>query len=310
MSVIVSDMTVHREWAIYEKRSELVCAPLAVVTPRTVSLTSGDKIPRHRVWLIVQEESTPLVVEAKAYAASMDIDILWRAAAGRSLDAATLAACVNAEGNVGTLAVVQKIINNPAYFYRNSGVFQPAAAEVLEKAKAALCRRASDAKEEEQLLTELSAGRIPQEVAAAAVNLLMRKNKNTSIFKAVKKAAGGEQHIAEYLVKIGLFADARSCWEAMFIHNWPAPSTEDKVSLPALPFSSARAFSVDDAGTIEVDDAFSVQAEGSGWLIGLHIAVPAMAPLSVGDYETMRLTSVYFPDVKHPMLSSEQPLRQ
>ncbi|MCV4754984.1 RNB domain-containing ribonuclease, partial [Escherichia coli] len=73
-----------------------------------------------------------------------------------------------------------------------------------------------------------------------------------------------------------------------------------------LPDAGVRAFSIDDATTTEIDDAFSVRPkEGGGWRIGIHIAAPSLAiqpgtPLA--DIARARLSTVYFPGRKITML--------
>ena len=78
---------------------------------------------------------------------------------------------------------------------------------------------------------------------------------------------------------------------------------------PELPLSAARAFSIDDAATTEIDDAFSVRALANGHLeLGIHIAAPAVAitrgsPLDAIARE--RLSTVYMPGRKITMLPDE-----
>src|SRR6185312_3525995 len=48
-------------------------------------------------------------------------------------------------------------------------------------------------------------------------------------------------------------------------------------AVPELPLAEVRAFSIDDATTTEIDDAFSVRTlPGGGREIGIHIAAPAL----------------------------------
>ena len=55
----------------------------------------------------------------------------------------------------------------------------------------------------------------------------------------------------------------------------PAPS--EPVDLP---LAAVAAFSIDDAHTTEIDDAFSVQVlPGIGWRVGIHIAAPGLGIL-------------------------------
>jgi exoribonuclease-2 len=66
------------------------------------------------------------------------------------------------------------------------------------------------------------------------------------------------------------------------------------------------AFSIDDAATTEIDDAFSLQVlPGLGWQVGIHIAAPTlgMAPGSPLDAIARdRLSTVYLPGSKITML--------
>ena len=56
------------------------------------------------------------------------------------------------------------------------------------------------------------------------------------------------------------------------------PPLPDPLPPPELPHAPARAFSIDDAATTEIDDAFSVRPLANGNLeIGIHIAAPALA---------------------------------
>ena len=100
----------------------------------------------------------------------------------------------------------------------------------------------------------------PQQLTEMRGELLARENKNSVMFRAAKKAAGGENRIPEWLVKVGACADASECWSLLFEHHWaPCPPDFPPSAVPDLPPAAAEAFSVDEAGTFEVDDAFSVR---------------------------------------------------
>jgi exoribonuclease-2 len=76
--------------------------------------------------------------------------------------------------------------------------------------------------------------------------------------------------------------------------------------VPELPLAAAAAFSIDDASTTEIDDAFSVRALANGHLeIGVHIAAPALAIPRGSRLDEMaraRLSTVYMPGRKITML--------
>jgi exoribonuclease-2 len=73
-----------------------------------------------------------------------------------------------------------------------------------------------------------------------------------------------------------------------------------------LPLAEVKAFSIDDSGTTEIDDALSVTelAEG-GHRIGIHIAAPGLAILKDDPLDQVarnRMSTVYFPGDKITML--------
>ncbi|MDP2826764.1 MAG: RNB domain-containing ribonuclease [Sulfuritalea sp.] len=76
-----------------------------------------------------------------------------------------------------------------------------------------------------------------------------------------------------------------------------------------LPLAAVQAFSIDDAHTTEIDDAFSVTANPEGgWQIGIHIAAPGLgfAPDSdLGRIARERLSTVYMPGRKITMLPQD-----
>ena len=89
--------------------------------------------------------------------------------------------------------------------------------------------------------------------------------------------------------------------------------TGDGAGLPdastELELAPARAFSIDDETTTEIDDAFSVtRLDNGNWQVGVHIAAPALgvAPGSELDAEARkRMSTVYFPGGKVTMLPQQ-----
>ena len=78
---------------------------------------------------------------------------------------------------------------------------------------------------------------------------------------------------------------------------------------PELPVAAVRAFSIDDATTTEIDDAFSVTELPDGQLrIGIHIAAPALGFARGSALDAIarrRLSTVYMPGNKITMLPDE-----
>jgi len=77
-----------------------------------------------------------------------------------------------------------------------------------------------------------------------------------------------------------------------------------------LPRADVQAFSIDDAATTEIDDAFSVTSlDGGGWRIGIHIAAPGLGirpESALGEIARNRLSTVYMPGRKITMLPEEE----
>jgi hypothetical protein len=90
-------------------------------------------------------------------------------------------------------------------------------------------------------------------------------------------------------------------------HRLPAaaaPPIKDE-----LPLAAAKAFSIDDSHTTEIDDALSVQGLGTGTVVfGIHIAAPGLAIAAESPLDKVareRLSTVYMPGWKITMLPDE-----
>ena len=74
----------------------------------------------------------------------------------------------------------------------------------------------------------------------------------------------------------------------------------------SLTRAGVNAFSIDDAATTEIDDAFSLQElPGLGWRVGIHIAAPGLGitrATALDDIARERLSTVYMPGNKITML--------
>lgn len=78
------------------------------------------------------------------------------------------------------------------------------------------------------------------------------------------------------------------------------PDESDRTDLTSLPV-----FSIDDASTRDVDDALSLEETAAGYSLGVHITdVAAVIPIgsAVDEEARRRLTTLYFPDRRIPML--------
>ena len=295
-----------RQWAVFDRGGVLACLPVEQSGEKALTLTGGEKVRQSAVWILCGADYSEFLPAAKTRAAAIDIEILWRAAGGERLTAEDLARRAGETETGGILAVLQTVLDNPAYFRRGEGKFAPAPEELVQKVRASLRRRAEEGEEERRILAELESGKLPPEIIQRRGALLGGEEKNSALYRAVKKAAGGDRHISEWFVKTGVCADAGECWRRIFEHRWPARPEGETPPLPDLPAAPSAAFSIDDAGTFEVDDAFSVRQEAGGiFIIGVHIAAPALdfsLFAEEEEYDSRRLISVYFTGDKYAML--------
>ena len=282
------------------------------------------------MWLVFPKGNGEYLEKSARRAAALDVHKLWQAAAGDTLTAAALAKRVLAKADfddigrrmlsaetassetvfsVLQLAIVRAALASPFYFRRAAGQFIPASPQAVAGALQSRDTGAKLLAEEAALVKSLRAGKTPAVIAQNYADILGGKNKNTPAYRALKKIIGSSpEKMARFFIARGVLADARDYWGARFRREW-APlnkAEEQPPDFPDLPSASAAAFSVDDTGTIEVDDAFSVGHSGDGrWRVGVHIAAPAFA-FPFGDdgdaAAKKRMLSVYFPDEKHPML--------
>jgi exoribonuclease-2 len=161
-------------------------------------------------------------------------------------------------------------------------------------------------------VAQLTAGRLPPEFQPVLDTLLYRPDKNSNEWKALEEASVATKLAPVRVIeRCGGIPSTHDYHLNRFVfENFPhGPKTE--APLPAeitgeLPLADAPAFSIDDASTTEIDDAFSVARLPNGNArIGIHIAAPALGVLAATPLDELareRLSTVYFPGGKITML--------
>ncbi len=201
----------------------------------------------------------------------------------------------------------------PVYFHRKGkGRFRKAPPDILQAALAGLEKKRQQALAIERMVAELKAGSLPPEFAPLLDQLLYAPDRNKPETKALE-AACEELHTSapHLLARCGAIKSHRDYHFNRFLREYFPKGTGfpavDVPTAPAdLPLASVQAFSIDDAATTEIDDAFSLEAlPGIGWRVGIHIAAPG---LGFGPGEALdqiardRLSTVYMPGNKITML--------
>jgi exoribonuclease II len=210
-------------------------------------------------------------------------------------------------------AVALALARAPMYFYRKGrGRYRRAPPDALKAALASAARKEREARDIAQWTTELREHRLPQPLAAKLDMLLHRPDRNTPEWKALQAASeAARTSPVQLLAACGAIPSSHDYhFRRFLVESFPRgtdfPAWGALPEMPALAVAPVRAFSIDDASTTEIDDAFSVRELGDGTReIGIHIACPALViargtPLDAVARE--RLSTVYMPGRKITML--------
>ncbi|HTS85943.1 MAG TPA: RNB domain-containing ribonuclease [Usitatibacter sp.] len=210
-------------------------------------------------------------------------------------------------------AVALALHAHPMYFYkRGKGHYQAAPEENLRAALAGAEKKRRQQEQVDAWSAELAAGRVP-EALAAKVNALLFKPDKTSLEWRALDAAASRAGMAppRVLAAAGALAGPEDYFLRRFAFEFfPRGLGFPELAAPAEPQglaeSKVAAFSIDDADTTEIDDAFSLEAAADGKLrVGVHIAAPALWFPRGGALEAIareRLCTAYFPGGKVTML--------
>jgi exoribonuclease-2 len=118
------------------------------------------------------------------------------------------------------------------------------------------------------------------------------------------------------MIRCGAIDSPLAYHQGMFLKaHFPNGSTHQNIgvdestyaqAIAALPEADVKAFSIDDSGTTEIDDALSVSTlAAGGHRIGIHIAAPGLAIAKDDPLDQVarnRMSTVYFPGDKITML--------
>ncbi len=286
-----------------------------------VELDSGKRVKVKAANVLLKfEQPAPalLLSEARTLADDIDLDLAWEFAPEGEFGFADLARdYFDAKaGVVQQAAALMRLFEAPHYFRRaGKGQFKKAPEETVKAALLGIARKAQQQQQIEQWAEELAQGRCPPAIQDQIYKILFKPDKNGPEYKAVVEAAK-RSHKAplDLLQAAGAITSAYQFhWKRFLFENFPKGTGFPALSAPEirdeLPLSPARAFSVDDSQTTEIDDALSVQGLGTGTVVfGVHIAAPGLAiqpDSAVDKVARERLSTVYMPGWKITMLPDE-----
>ncbi|MFZ2854675.1 MAG: RNB domain-containing ribonuclease [Rhodocyclaceae bacterium] len=256
-----------------------------------------------------------LLEMAEALAEGIEQEFLWECAADGEFYFCDFADDYfgHKAATVEASALLLALHSAPIYFHRKGkGRFRKAPADILAAALAGLEKKRQQALAIERMVDELKAFALPPEFPPLLDQLLYKPDRNRFETKALEAACSETGlSIPHLLEKCGAIGSAHDYhFRRFLLEHFPRGTNFPDAEWPAapggLPRANVQAFSIDDAATTEIDDAFSLQAlPGIGWRVGIHIAAPCLgfAPGSVLDAMAReRLSTVYMPGNKITML--------
>ncbi|MBC7756169.1 MAG: RNB domain-containing ribonuclease [Bdellovibrio sp.] len=274
-----------------------------------------SKIKAGNVLLRFESALAGFIETATTQAESLDLDFVWECCGEPEFNFADLAAdyfgAKPTAAQSATIAI--KLHSAPMYFYRKGrGRYKAAPAETLKLALAAVERKKRQAEQMAGWVVLLNDKKLPDGFAANADALIYNPDKNSLEWKAIDEAAQTSGRLAlSVMADCGLIANAHDYHLGAFLREmfsegvgfaaFEAPIIDDD-----LPLAKATCFSIDDATTTEIDDAFSLENLPSGnTRVGIHIAAPALGvPVesALDSIVCQRLSTVYMPGNKITML--------
>jgi exoribonuclease-2 len=285
---------------------------------------SGKKIKlkAKEVWLRFEKpEAQALMDEANALSKEIDLQFLWDCAPDEEFGLVDVAQeYFGAQASIPQQTALAISLQGAPVFFRRKGRgrFQRAPLEQLEAGLAALQRKQKELEQQAAWQQELVAGVFPETLKSQANQLLFSPDKNTSAYKALIAACteSGESP-AQLMIRCGAINSPLQYHQGMFLKaHFPQGAAHDQslaldqaaldAAISELPLADVTAFSIDDSGTTEIDDALSVTAlEGGGHRIGIHIAAPGLVITkddALDKVARTRMSTVYFPGDKITML--------
>ncbi|HEV7803099.1 MAG TPA: RNB domain-containing ribonuclease [Burkholderiales bacterium] len=255
------------------------------------------------------------MAHAQRAAEELDLDFLWQCSSGDEFGYETLAREYygHTPAPAEAAGVLMKLHGAPMYFYkRGRGRYKGAPEDALKAALASVERKKQQAAAKDAYVAQLTAGELPPEFVPLLDTLLYRPDKGSIEWKALEEASAALRLTPVRVIeRCGGLASTHDYHLRRFLFEYFPNRDKDGAELatdppPDLPLSDVAAFSIDDASTTEIDDAFSVAALPNGNArFGIHIAAPALGLPAQGMLDALareRLSTVYFPGGKITML--------
>ncbi len=252
--------------------------------------------------------------QAEVIAADVDVEFLWESCPTEefAFDALALEYFGHLPSAPEAAGILIRLHSAPMHFYKKGkGHYKAAPPEALKSALASAEKKRQQAAQQARYVEQLLAFTLPAEFATALPSILFKPDRNTLEVKALDAACAASHLSAVHLLqRCGAIPSTADYHLQRFLfENFPQGVDFPELfaePVPDLPLASAQAFSIDDASTTEIDDAFSLEKLANGhWRVGIHIAVPALGILPASPADQLaanRLSTIYMPGNKITML--------
>jgi exoribonuclease-2 len=257
----------------------------------------------------------PVTEAARALASELDPDFLWEVSGEAEFGFEDLAREYygHPPKPAEAAAVAMKLHDSPMHFYKKGrGRYRPAPSDALAAAKAGAERKRREKEQVAGWAAQLARFEFPQEMHPKLGMLLHAPDRSSLEWKALDEAARTAGLSAlKLLDRCGALPSPDVLHLGAFLaEHFPRgtgfPPTATAAFESDLPLGERHAFSIDDASTTEIDDAFSVEFRHDGAVrVGIHIAAPALGIAADSELDRIaatRLSTVYFPGDKITML--------
>ncbi|QWD74470.1 RNB domain-containing ribonuclease [Polynucleobacter sp. TSB-Sco08W16] len=285
---------------------------------------SGKKIKlkAKEVWLRFDKPEAQSVMDAaNTLSKDIDLQLLWDCAPEEEFGLVDVSLeYFGAQATIPQQTALAIALQGAPVFFRRKGRgrFQRAPLEQLQAGLAALERKQKELEQQSLWQQELVSGSFPEALKSLAKQLLFSPDKNTAAYKALIAACTetGESP-AQLMIRCGAIDSPLAYHQGMFLKaHFPNGATHNPnlsvdqatyaAAVAELPLAEVKAFSIDDSGTTEIDDALSVtELPNGGHRIGIHIAAPGLAIAKDDPLDQVarnRMSTVYFPGDKITML--------
>jgi exoribonuclease-2 len=308
---------------LYEEDGDLKAGTVLGQAPASFQVESPHgrrgKVKAANVLLTFDQPAAgELLAQAQRFAEAVDVDFLWQCSGSSEFDFKALAReYVGREPSaIEAAGILFKLYRAPMYFYRRAkGRFQAAPEATLRLALAGLEKKKRILAQQEAWARSLARFECPPEIAQLREELLYAPDRNKPETRALEQACREVGLTpARLFERCGLLGDThdyhlKRFLREFFAHGAAFPPHELPEAPADLPLAAVQAFSLDEIGTTEIDDAFSVtRLDADRIRVGIHIAAPALgiAPGSPLDaIARERLSTAYMPGCKYTMLPQD-----